>query len=179
MCLVSSEGWATKPFQNSLIWSISRSGLAFLPMHYSGYGCKWRRKFCTIALEQQRSLEQAGTKVEICGGASETFFEQMVLVLLDLPWLCCKNWLRTNELYQLARLKQLLRKFERAYSVRALTSPFLTPMTCPLRSIFIASNLFNVRVRCVERVKSHPRLGQSFDKSMVRLDPIIEVFVLA
>ena len=85
MCVVSSEGWATKPFQNSLIWYISRSGLAFLPMHYSGYGCKWRRKFCTIALEQQRSLEQAGTKVEICGGASETFFAQMVLVLLDLP----------------------------------------------------------------------------------------------
>lgn len=35
--------------------------------------------------EQQTHLEQAGTKVEICGGADETFFEQMVLVLLDLP----------------------------------------------------------------------------------------------
>lgn len=35
--------------------------------------------------EQQAHLEQSGLKVEVCGGADETFFEQMVLVLLDLP----------------------------------------------------------------------------------------------
>ena len=35
--------------------------------------------------EQQAQLEASGTKVEVCGGADETFFEQMVLVLLDLP----------------------------------------------------------------------------------------------
>ena len=35
--------------------------------------------------EQQTQLEASGTKVEVCGGADETFFEQMVLVLLDLP----------------------------------------------------------------------------------------------
>lgn len=34
---------------------------------------------------QQTHLEQSGLKVEVCGGADETFFEQMVLVLLDLP----------------------------------------------------------------------------------------------
>lgn len=34
--------------------------------------------------EQQQRLEQANTKVEICAGADETFFEQVVLVLLDL-----------------------------------------------------------------------------------------------
>lgn len=35
--------------------------------------------------EQQAHLEESETKVEVCGGADETFFEQMVLVLLDLP----------------------------------------------------------------------------------------------
>lgn len=34
---------------------------------------------------QQTQLEQSGSPVEVCGGADETFFEQMVLVLLDLP----------------------------------------------------------------------------------------------
>jgi len=35
--------------------------------------------------EQQTHLEQSGVKVEVYGGADETFFEQMVLVVLDLP----------------------------------------------------------------------------------------------
>lgn len=35
--------------------------------------------------EQQQQLPQAHTQVEICAGADETFFEQPVLVLLDLP----------------------------------------------------------------------------------------------
>lgn len=35
--------------------------------------------------KQQAQLEQSGTRVEVWGGADETFFEQMVLVLLDLP----------------------------------------------------------------------------------------------
>lgn len=35
--------------------------------------------------EQQQQLQQAKTTVEICAAADETFFEQMVLVLLDLP----------------------------------------------------------------------------------------------
>lgn len=34
--------------------------------------------------KQQAQLKEAGVEVEICGGADETFFEKMVLVLLDL-----------------------------------------------------------------------------------------------
>lgn len=35
--------------------------------------------------EQQAQLQQSQTPVSVCLGADETFFEQMVLVLLDLP----------------------------------------------------------------------------------------------
>ncbi len=35
--------------------------------------------------EQQAHIERSGTKVEVCAGADKTFFEQMLLVLLDLP----------------------------------------------------------------------------------------------
>jgi hypothetical protein len=34
--------------------------------------------------EQQQQLQQSQTKVEVCAGTDETFFEQTVLVMLDL-----------------------------------------------------------------------------------------------
>ena len=54
-------------------------------MHCSGYGCNFVEQILNYRDEQQSRLEQSGTKVEVCGGADETFFEQMVLVMLDLP----------------------------------------------------------------------------------------------
>lgn len=42
------------------------------------------QQILTYRDEQQQQLQQTNTKVEICAGADETFFEQAVLVLLDL-----------------------------------------------------------------------------------------------
>lgn len=54
-------------------------------MLYREYGCNFVAQIVNYRDEQQAHIEQSGTKVEVCGGADETFFEQMVLVLLDLP----------------------------------------------------------------------------------------------
>ena len=54
-------------------------------MLYREYGCNLVAQIVNYRDEQQAHIEQSGIKVEVCGGADETFFEQMVLVLLDLP----------------------------------------------------------------------------------------------
>ena len=49
-----------------------------------GIRVKLEEQILTYNQEQQQQLQQLPTKVEVCAGADETFFEQMVLVLLDL-----------------------------------------------------------------------------------------------
>lgn len=46
---------------------------------------RMEQQILSYQAEQQQQLQQAQTVVEICAGADETFFEQVVLVLLDLP----------------------------------------------------------------------------------------------
>jgi hypothetical protein len=50
----------------------------------AGVRVKLEGQILTYHQEQQQQLQQVPTKVEVCAGADETFFEQMVLVLLDL-----------------------------------------------------------------------------------------------
>jgi hypothetical protein len=54
------------------------------PSAVQGIRVKLEGQILTYHQEQQQQLQQVPTKVEICAGADETFFEQMVLVLLDL-----------------------------------------------------------------------------------------------
>lgn len=54
------------------------------PSSLQGIRVKVEEQILSYHQEQQRQLQQVPTKVEICAGADETFFEQMVLVLLDL-----------------------------------------------------------------------------------------------
>lgn len=49
-----------------------------------GVRAKLEEQILNYHQHQQQQLQQVATKVEICAGADETFFEQMVLVLLDL-----------------------------------------------------------------------------------------------
>ncbi len=50
------------------------------PSSLQGIRVKVEEQILSYHLEQQRQLQQVPTKVEICAGADETFFEQMVLV---------------------------------------------------------------------------------------------------
>jgi hypothetical protein len=54
------------------------------PSAVQGIRVKLEEQILTYNQEQQQQLQQLPTKVEVCAGADETFFEQMVLVLLDL-----------------------------------------------------------------------------------------------
>lgn len=54
------------------------------PSALQGVRVKLEGQILTYHQEQQQQLQQVPTKVEVCAGADETFFEQMVLVLLDL-----------------------------------------------------------------------------------------------
>lgn len=54
------------------------------PSALQGVRVKLERQILSYHQEQQKQLQQVPTKVEVCAGADETFFEQMVLVLLDL-----------------------------------------------------------------------------------------------
>ena len=54
------------------------------PSAVQGLRVKLEGQILTYHQEQQQQLQQIATKVEVCAAADETFFEQMVLVLLDL-----------------------------------------------------------------------------------------------
>ena len=54
------------------------------PSALQGIRVKLEEQILSYHQQQKQQLQQVPTKVEICAGADETFFEQMVLVLLDL-----------------------------------------------------------------------------------------------
>ncbi len=58
--------------------------MGFLQRHCKIYGCNLVEQILTYRDEQQQQLQQGQTKVEVCAGADQTFFEQTVLVMLDL-----------------------------------------------------------------------------------------------
>ena len=55
------------------------------PTALQGIRVQMEEQILAYREEQQQQLQQSQTKVEVCVGADETFFEQIVLVLLDLP----------------------------------------------------------------------------------------------
>lgn len=57
--------------------------LGYLSPPYEGYEYKWKRRFWSINAKQQAQLAHPAVPIEICAAVDETFFDQVVLVMLD------------------------------------------------------------------------------------------------